>query len=78
MEIKTSSCWLELLSFENPLFPSFLKMWASSLAHLSFAMTSQRLVAIASLFLLEIISVHRDLILQGLERLLSLEFLDIF
>lgn len=78
MEIKTSSCWLELLSFENPLFPSFLKMWASSLAHLSFAMTSQRLVAIASLLLLEIISVHRDLILQGLERLLSLEFLDIF
>ena len=51
---------------------------ASSLAHLSFAMTSQRLVAIASLLLLEIISVHRDLILQGLERLLSLEFLDIF
>lgn len=41
-------------------------------------MTSQRLVAIASLLLLEIILVHWDLILQGLERLLNLEFLDIF
>lgn len=78
MEIKTSSCWLELLSFENPLSPSFLKIWASSLAHLSFAMTSQRLVAIASLLLLEIISVHWDPILQGLDRLLNLEFLDSF